>query len=57
MTESTTTTAEPAAGAETATMDEALERRDITIAFTPGQLVLIALGVWLLFRFLRGLRG
>ena len=36
---------------------EALEDHDITLALTPGQLVLLVVGVWLLIRFLRGLRG
>jgi hypothetical protein len=39
------------------TLDEALERHDITLALTPGQLLLLVVGVWALLRFLRGLRG
>jgi uncharacterized membrane protein len=35
---------------------EAIEDRDITLALTPGQLILLVVGVWLLVRFLRGLR-
>ena len=38
-------------------LDEALADRDVTLALTPGQLVLAAIGLWLLLRFLRGLRG
>jgi hypothetical protein len=40
-----------------ATLDEALERHDITLALTPGQLLLLVVGLWALLRFLRGLRG
>ena len=36
---------------------QAVEDRDITLAFTLGQLILLAIGVWLLLRFIRGLRG
>jgi hypothetical protein len=36
---------------------EAVEDRDITLALTPGQLVLAIVGIWLLLRFIRGLRG
>jgi hypothetical protein len=36
---------------------EAVEDRDITLALTPGQLVLAIVGIWLLLRFMRGLRG
>jgi uncharacterized membrane protein len=35
---------------------EAIEDRDITLALTPGQLILLVVGVWLLVRLLRGLR-
>ena len=35
---------------------EAAERRDITLALTPTQLLLAALGAYILLRFLRGLR-
>jgi hypothetical protein len=38
------------------TLDEALADHDVTLALTPGQLVLVALGVWLLLRLLRRLR-
>jgi hypothetical protein len=36
---------------------EALEDHDITLALTPGQLLLGVVGIWLLLRFLRGLRN
>jgi len=36
---------------------EALEDRDITLALTPGQLLLLVVGVWLVVRVIRGLRG
>ncbi len=36
---------------------EALDDYDVTLAMTPGQLVLVAVGIYLLIRFLRGLRG
>jgi hypothetical protein len=35
---------------------EAIEDRDVTLAMTPGQLLLAVAGIWLLLRFLRGLR-
>ncbi len=38
-------------------LHEALEDRDISLALTPGQLVLLVVGVWLLVKILRGLRG
>jgi hypothetical protein len=38
-------------------LDEAIADHDITLAFTPGQLLLIVIGLYLLLRFLRGLRG
>ncbi|HEU5326033.1 MAG TPA: hypothetical protein VFV59_09150 [Candidatus Limnocylindria bacterium] len=37
-------------------LHEAIEDRDVTLAMTPGQLLLLVVGVWLLLRFLRGLR-
>jgi hypothetical protein len=37
-------------------LQEAIDDRDITLALTPGQLILLVVGVWLLARFLRGLR-
>ena len=36
---------------------EAVDDRDITLALTPGQLILLVIGVWVLLRFIRGLRG
>ena len=38
-------------------LEEALADHDITLALTPGQLVLAVIGIWLLLRFLRGLRA
>jgi hypothetical protein len=38
-------------------LDEAIEDHDVTLALTPGQLVLLLVGLYLLMRFLRGLRG
>jgi hypothetical protein len=38
-------------------LEEAIEDHDVTLALTPGQLVLILIGLYLLARFLRGLRG
>lgn len=35
---------------------EAVEDRDITLALTPGQLIVAVIGIWLLLRFIRGLR-
>ena len=39
------------------TLDEAIEDHDVTMALTPGQLVLLLIGLYLVLRFLRGLRG
>jgi hypothetical protein len=39
------------------TLAEALDDHDVTLALTPGQLVLAVIGIYLLLRFLRGLRG
>jgi hypothetical protein len=36
---------------------EALDDYDVTLAMTPGQLILVAVGIYLLIRFLRGMRG
>jgi hypothetical protein len=41
----------------TKTLDEAIEDHDVTLALTPGQLVALLIGLYLLMRFLRGLRG
>lgn len=35
---------------------EAVEDRDVTLALTPGQLILLVVGLWLLLRVIRGLR-
>jgi hypothetical protein len=40
-----------------ATLDEALERHDVTIALTPGQLLLLAIALIVLLRGLRRLRS
>ena len=36
---------------------DAVEDYDITLALTPGQLIAAVIGIWLLVRFIRGLRG
>jgi hypothetical protein len=36
---------------------EAVEDHDLTLALTPGQLILAVVGIWLLLRFIRGLRA
>jgi hypothetical protein len=41
---------------ERETFAQALEERDITLAFTPAQLILIVLGLWLLIRVIRAMR-
>ena len=38
-------------------LSQALDDHDVTLALTPAQLVLAAVAIWLLLRFLRGLRG
>jgi hypothetical protein len=38
-------------------LPEAIDDHDITLALTPGQLVLAVIAIYLLIRFLRGLRG
>jgi len=38
-------------------LEEAVEDHDITLALTPGQLLLLVIGAILLVRILRGLRG
>ncbi len=38
-------------------LDEAVEDHDITLALTPGQLAVAVIGIWLLLRFIRGLRS
>ncbi len=42
---------------QTETLDEAIEDHDVTLALTPAQLLLLVIGVYLLLRFIRGLRG
>jgi uncharacterized membrane protein len=41
---------------ERESFQQALDDHDITLALTPAQIVLLALGVWLLLRIIRGLR-
>ncbi len=36
---------------------DAVEDHDVTLALTPRQLLLAIVGIWLLLRFIRGLRG
>ncbi|MGH2418345.1 MAG: hypothetical protein ACRDFY_08435 [Candidatus Limnocylindria bacterium] len=38
-------------------ISEALDDYDVSLAMTPGQLILLVVGIYLLLRFLRGLRG
>ncbi|MCV0403507.1 MAG: hypothetical protein K5924_07320 [Chloroflexi bacterium] len=38
-------------------LDEALADHDVTLAMTPGQVVLLAIGVVLLVRIIRSFRG
>ena len=38
-------------------LEQALEEHDVTLAMTPGQLLLLVAGLYLLLRFLRSLRG
>ena len=42
---------------QTETLDEAIEDHDITLALTPARLILLVVGVYVLIRFIRGLRG
>jgi len=37
-------------------LDEALADQDVTLALSPGQLLLAVIGVYLLLRVIRGLR-
>ncbi len=41
---------------QTETLDEAIEDHDITLALTPVRLLLLVVGVYVLIRFIRGLR-
>lgn len=36
---------------------EAIDDRDVTLALTPAQLILLVVGVWLLVKLLRRRRG
>jgi hypothetical protein len=38
------------------TLQEALDDHDVTLALTPGQLIVAIVGIWLLLRFIRSLR-
>lgn len=38
-------------------LERALDDHDVTLALTAGQLLLLVVGLYLLLRFLRGLRG
>ena len=38
-------------------IQEALDDYDVTLALTPAQLLLLVVGIYLLIRFLRGMRG
>ena len=38
-------------------LDEAIADRDITLALTPAQLILLVIGAFVLLRVVRGLRG
>ena len=37
-------------------LDEAIADRDVTLALTPGQVLLLVIGVFVLLRIIRGLR-
>jgi hypothetical protein len=41
----------------TETLGEAIEHHDLTLTLTPAQLLLLVIGVYLVLRFIRGLRG
>jgi hypothetical protein len=41
----------------TRSLDQAIDDHDITLALTPAQLLLLVVGVYLLIRFIRGLRA
>ena len=38
------------------TLEEAIEDRDVTLALTPGQLLLLIVGLFILLRVIRGRR-
>ena len=42
---------------QTESLDQAIDDHDVTLALTPGQLMLLLMGLYLVLRFLRGLRG
>ena len=41
----------------TESINEALEAHDVTLAITPGQLVLLVIGVFVVLRIIKGLRS
>ena len=41
----------------TETLEQAIDDHDITLALTPAQLLLLVIGVYVLIRLIRGLRG
>jgi len=38
-------------------LEAVVDNRDLTMALTPGQLLLAVAGIWLLLRLIRSLRG
>jgi len=40
----------------TESLEKALDDNDVTLALTPGQLLLLVIGVYLVLRMIRGLR-
>lgn len=38
-------------------LHDALEEHDVTLALTPGQLILLVVGVWLVVKILRSMRS
>ena len=41
----------------TESINEALDDHDVTLAITPGQLVLLVIGVFVVLRIIKGLRS
>ncbi len=41
----------------TESINEALEDHDVTLAITPGQLILLVIGVFVVLRIIKGLRS
>jgi hypothetical protein len=41
----------------TESLSQAIDDHDVTLALTPAQLLLAVIGIWLLLRIIRGLRG